>query len=432
MSVTSKSLPAGGLIFSTLLSEVSGKRFDPIANQEKRRQFERSIRSSIYPVYSLRKVVDVRKSTVNEISEGESYIGLENIDGESGQYIGTTDKESVSSAIQFSAGQVLFPKLRPYLNKTHLAAFSGVCSTEFHVFTPHKVSSGYLAVVLRSHSIVGITSLLMTGNTLPRLQMSDIEQLPIPIPPTHIQEKVVDAWRTALHQRVQRIDEARSLLATIDDVLLDELGIPRQPEPPNTLESRIFTTRFCELTEQRFDSLFYQTDIFGFVRKAKCGLQRLGSAVNYFVTGFAAGRDDQADEDEGGIIQIRPTNLSDDRELVFKRNVHIAASELKTRKADVLKPREVLFNNTNSQEQVGKTVWFDLEGDYFSSNHITRIGRNRTNSIPNTSPISSTFISGARFSSSSAPIGTTNLVLEPTSFSASPFRCQNQHANRKS
>jgi type I restriction enzyme S subunit len=40
----------------------------------------------------------------------------------------------------------------------------------------------------------------------------------------------------------------------------------------------------------------------------------------------------------------------------------------------VLKRREVLFNNTNSQEQVGKTVWFDLDGHYFSSNHITRIG----------------------------------------------------------
>ena len=33
----------------------------------------------------------------------------------------------------------------------------------------------------------------------------------------------------------------------------------------------------------------------------------------------------------------------------------------------------MLFNNTNSQEQVGKTAYFDLVGDYFCSNHITRI-----------------------------------------------------------
>jgi type I restriction enzyme S subunit len=89
---------------------------------------------------------------------------------------------------------------------------------------------------------------------------------------------------------------------------------------------------------------------------------------------FPAGRGDQVDEYDGGVIQIRPTNINDDRELIFRRNVYIAAEELKTRKADVLKRSEVLFNNMNSQEQVGKTVWFDLEGDCFSSNHITRIG----------------------------------------------------------
>lgn len=80
------------------------------------------------------------------------------------------------------------------------------------------------------------------------------------------------------------------------------------------------------------------------------------------------------DEEDRGVVQIRPTNLSDDRELIFHRNVFIADSVLEERKADVLKRGEVLFNNTNSQEQVGKTVWFDLEGSYFSSNHITRIG----------------------------------------------------------
>jgi hypothetical protein len=87
---------------------------------------------------------------------------------------------------------------------------------------------------------------------------------------------------------------------------------------------------------------------------------------------FAAGRSDQAQSD-GGIIQIRPTNLSEDRELVFRRNVYIAPTRVMDRKSYVLKRGEVLFNNTNSQEQVGKSVYFDLEGNYFSSNHITRI-----------------------------------------------------------
>ena len=117
-------------------------------------------------------------------------MGLENIDGESGDFIATAEKESVGTAIQFRTGQILFPKLRPYLNKTHLATFGGICSTEFHVFTPRGVKADFLTAFLRSKAIVGITSLLMTGNTLPRLQMDDIESLPVPIPPPHVQEKI--------------------------------------------------------------------------------------------------------------------------------------------------------------------------------------------------------------------------------------------------
>ena len=177
-------------MFRRALSEVSGGRLDPIANQEKRRLLEKAIHSSRYSVRPLRVVVGLSKTLVKEIAEGESYVGLENIDGATGDYMTTTEKESVGTAVQFDYGQILFPKLRPYLNKTYHAGFAGICSTEFHVFTPLEVSGEYLTAFLRSRAIVGITSLLMTGNTLPRLQMSDIEKLPIPVPPKPVQEKL--------------------------------------------------------------------------------------------------------------------------------------------------------------------------------------------------------------------------------------------------
>lgn len=177
-------------IFRRALSEVSGGRLDPIANQEKRKRLEEAILSSKYITHHLREVVDLQKIVVNKIVDGESYIGLENIDGESGELIATAEKESVGTAIRFTPGQVLFPKLRPYLNKTHLSTVSGVCSTEFHVFTPRGVSGEYLTAFLRSRAIVSITSLLMTGNTLPRLQMNDIERLPVVVPPLPIQDSI--------------------------------------------------------------------------------------------------------------------------------------------------------------------------------------------------------------------------------------------------
>ena len=86
----------------------------------------------------------------------------------------------------------------------------------------------------------------------------------------------------------------------------------------------------------------------------------MSNVTTYMKTGFAAGKQDQSD-DAQDIIQIRPTNLSDGREFIFERNVYIHRSKLLDKKNDVLQSGEVLFNNTNSQELVGKSIFFDLE-----------------------------------------------------------------------
>jgi restriction endonuclease S subunit len=223
---------------------------------------------------------------------------------------------------------------------------------------------GRIQIDAVSRQIAGMTN----------INAEEIKDLLIPRLDDGTQSLVVDIWKAAIRRRDETIETAKGILAGIDDILLDELGIPRKPAPPNTLESRIFQSSSTDFTGRRWDPLFHQADVFAFVRDANSKLIKLGHLVNYFNTGFPAGRGDQADKDDGGVIHIRPTNMSSDRELIFNRNVYIDPVELKARKADVLKRREVLFNNTNSQEQVGKTVWFDLEGDYFSSNHITRIG----------------------------------------------------------
>jgi type I restriction enzyme S subunit len=246
-------LPAGGIIFLRRFCEVTGGQLAPIANSEKRRRFEAMLRSSHYPVYPLRNMAISSKRVVDSVTSSGCYVGLENIDGETGAYVATQEKESIGAAIEFSTGQILFPKLRPYLNKTHLAGFDGICSTEFHVLTPKGISGRYLTVILRSAPIVGITSLLMTGNTLPRIQTGDVWQLPVPVPPSEIQDEIADMWQKALQHQARQIDAAGTLLRSIDDLLLDELGIPRRPDPPNTLENRMFRRDFSSVSGKRID-----------------------------------------------------------------------------------------------------------------------------------------------------------------------------------
>ncbi len=205
--------------FIRQFSEVTGERLDPIANQPKRLAIEKAIRNGKYPVQHLYELVEMPKVIVNEIESNMTYIGMENIDGLIGEFIKTSEKESISSALCFSAGQIIFPKLRPYLNKTHLAQFDGICSTEFHIFEAKEIDARFLTEFLRFSFTVALTQLLMTGTTLPRLQMQDIEHLEIPLPPRAVQDAIVvqiEALRASAKslfaQAQAELDEAKTAI----------------------------------------------------------------------------------------------------------------------------------------------------------------------------------------------------------------------------
>lgn len=205
----------------------------------------------------------------------------------------------------------------------------------------------------------------------PNINAQEYANLEVCAAPRPIQEKIVERLEAAYAQKREVETQAKAQLARIDEILLAELGITPPVPTPDAVE-RCFFRQFSEVTGERIDPLFWRDDLFSCVRGASCELVALGGYSVNMMTGFAAGKNDQGDE-EDGVIQIRPTNINDDRELIFKRNIYIHADEVNERQADLLMPHEVLFNNTNSQEQVGKTVFFDSSGDYFCSNHITRI-----------------------------------------------------------
>jgi len=92
----------------------------------------------------------------------------------------------------------------------------------------------------------------------PNINAREYSNLEIPAAPVSIQKKVVLLLDAAYAAKRRFDEEAHALLATIDDVLRDELGIPRQPEPPNTLESRIFRRSFSDINGKRFDAHFHR------------------------------------------------------------------------------------------------------------------------------------------------------------------------------
>ena len=177
--------------FVVYAGDVEG-RVDPSAYRSLKTSSIDAIKSSKYKSVHLKDIVAFRKEIVTDSFE-LPYVGLENIESNTGFYVPSTEeKESFNSALKFESGDVLFPKLRPYLNKVHFAEFNGVCSTEFHVLKGKNLNNLYLFAFLRSKLVVNQTTCLMTGNTLPRLQTQDIQRLPILFPPFDVQEKIAD------------------------------------------------------------------------------------------------------------------------------------------------------------------------------------------------------------------------------------------------
>lgn len=123
------------------------------------------------------------------------------------------------------------------------------------------------------------------------------------------------------------------------------------------------------------DPIFFRYGTIQFGRIFK--LESISSCIIDIQSGVGAGKKDQTDKNNG-IIQIRPTNIDRNGMLIFDKNIYVPFDAT----MPSLQRDDVLFNNTNSQELVGKTAIYKGDTPYRFSNHITRIRVNKEKIIP--------------------------------------------------
>ncbi len=94
----------------------------------------------------------------------------------------------------FDSSQVLYSKLRPYLNKVVVPDSSGVCTTELLPLSPleNVVNKVYLATALRSSEFVTFASNHSSGAKMPRIDMKAFRSFELPIPPLELQQEFAD------------------------------------------------------------------------------------------------------------------------------------------------------------------------------------------------------------------------------------------------
>lgn len=122
-----------------------------------------------------------------------TYVGLEHIEKNTGKLIGCgRSSEVVSTKTHFNVGDLLYGKLRPYLNKVWVSDRKGVCSTDILVFKHiSHISPSYLQSVLLSQPFVNFANIKATGVQHPRVHFNSIGEYQIPLPPLAEQHRIV-------------------------------------------------------------------------------------------------------------------------------------------------------------------------------------------------------------------------------------------------
>jgi type I restriction enzyme S subunit len=119
------------------------------------------------------------------------YIGLENIESWTGQYVSSDSQCDKSQALAFFENNILFGKLRPYLAKVFCASNDGCCSSEFCILNfSSSVNIRYFWNLLISPTFIDHVTKSTYGTKMPRANTDFIKNICVPVPPRIEQDRI--------------------------------------------------------------------------------------------------------------------------------------------------------------------------------------------------------------------------------------------------
>ena len=153
----------------------------------------------------LKWLTELRTDRRNDSPEGYHYIGLEDIEPETGKLkpTGNNSRQSEESTVAvFFCGDVLYGKLRPYLRKAIISGQEGICSTEFLVIRPVSVSPQWLQHWLLTPDVTQQIETGCSGAKMPRTDWEHVSSIFMPNPDLTEQAIII----SALDRQTARID----------------------------------------------------------------------------------------------------------------------------------------------------------------------------------------------------------------------------------
>jgi len=233
----------------------------------------------------LEEICERRSENLLPAGKSQIYVGLEHINSGEIKLVrwGYSNKVK-STKYKFYPGDILYGKLRPYLDKAVICGKEGICSTDFIVITPRKskVLPFYLIYFLHTKSFVNYSTSMMKGVHLPRVSWTIMKKAKIPLPfrngkpDLETQKKIVE-YIEANFSRIDKILEKKKkeleLLDELWENALEQAFKPKEGEEWREVRLGEIAAVIGGSTAPQ-DKKFYKDGKFPFVRVSDLGGKR--------------------------------------------------------------------------------------------------------------------------------------------------------------
>ena len=301
------------------------KRIDPCFYQPKYRNFYSMLKTSKYQVVMLADLIkliyrypscygfscyDTASDTRVPFLQGED-IDLTEISHEKLIFIEKEISAKYPKTI-LKEGDLIF-SVRGTIGKVAMVtrAFenSNISPNLIRLSLNTEVNSHYVEIVLKSKIGQSQIDRLISGGVQPTITKQDILSIEIPLPHPNVQSHLVETMQSISAQKKQKEQEADTLLSSIDDYVLAELGIVM----PAVEEKRCFVVHVNEIAGRRVDSHYYQSKFRAtdqIVGSVRFDVFDLGVLINDISSGITPKVDEDYYTDSSGIPFLRVQNVT--------------------------------------------------------------------------------------------------------------------------
>ena len=182
----------------------------------------------------LKEIASLRRENIKpEDALYSSYVGLEHIDSGESQLKRWGDAAEMKSAkSRFYPDDILYGKLRAYLDKAVIAEMEGICSTDILVVTVNsKTLPRFLVYLLHTHPLISHAVATSTGVNHPRTSWNSLGKFTFALPPLPEQRAIAHVLHTiqeAKFTRQRELTLERERKAALMDHLFS-YGIKGEP-----------------------------------------------------------------------------------------------------------------------------------------------------------------------------------------------------------